>query len=50
MKKEHKCSTCLYEYRCDWSENKDGACKHYIADADNKEEQREENHLRQVRG
>ena len=24
-----KCWECIYEFMCDWSENKDGECKMY---------------------
>ena len=31
--KKNMCWDCLYEYRCDWTENVNGQCEHFIPDA-----------------
>ena len=32
-----ECTTCLYEYQCDWAEAVPGPCGHYRPDPDHKE-------------
>ena len=33
------CTTCLYEYQCDWAEAEAGECSHYRPDLEAKEEE-----------
>ena len=32
-----ECTTCLYEYQCDWAKAETGPCGHYRPDPDHKE-------------
>lgn len=33
------CTTCIYEYQCDWAEAEAGDCSHYRPDLEAKEKE-----------